>query len=52
MAFLGPMDTVIKTKILPGVTDGVFRNSPLLAYLRQNCLEEWDGGPTFQENFS
>lgn len=51
MAFLSVVNTVTQKKILPGITDGVFRNSPLLAYLKQNCLEEYDGGPSWQENF-
>lgn len=51
MAFLSVVNTVTQKKILPGITDGVFRNSPLLAYLKQNSLEEYDGGPSWQENF-
>jgi hypothetical protein len=50
--FLNAVNTVTTKKILPGITDGVFRNSPLLAYLKQNCLEEYDGGPSWQENFN
>jgi hypothetical protein len=51
MAFLDLVNTVTQKKIIPGITDGVFRNSPLLADMKQNCVEEYDGGPSWQENF-
>lgn len=51
MAFLSVIDTIATKHILPGVTDSVFRNSPLLAYLRKNSLEAYSGGPSWQENF-
>lgn len=50
MAFPDPINTVITKDILPGVTDNVFRNSPLLAYLRKNNLRLFDGFQ-WQENF-
>lgn len=50
MAFLDPINTVTTKEILPGVTDGVFRNSPPLAFLRKNCMEPYTGGPSWQEN--
>ena len=49
MAFLQPVETVIKTKIVPGLTDLYFKNDPLLAFLKRNCLRPWEG-PAIQEN--
>ena len=37
--------------IVPGVVDGVFKNDPLLAYLKSNGIQRWTGGTTIQENF-
>lgn len=39
------------THIVPGVVDGVFKNDPLLAYLKANGIQRWTGGVTVQENF-
>jgi hypothetical protein len=50
MAFLSPENTVAVKKIVLGVADGVFRNSPALAYFRRNCLMPYNGGPSWQEN--
>lgn len=50
MAFLGVGDTSTVKEIVSGVSDGVFRNSVMLSYLRKNSLERWDGGSVFQEN--
>ena len=50
MAFLDPVNTIATKTIVPGVVDGVFRNSPLLAFLRQNSLEPYEGGPSWQFN--
>jgi hypothetical protein len=50
MAFLDPVNTITTKEIIPGITDGVFRNSPLLAFARKNCLEPYTGGPSWQEN--
>src|SRR5688572_14092066 len=51
MAFLGPVDTIVTKTIVPGVQDLVFRNSPLLAFCKKNCLRDYSGGPSWQENF-
>lgn len=51
MAFLDPVNTIATKTIVPGVVDNVFRNSPLLAFCRKNCLRQYDGGPSWQENF-
>jgi hypothetical protein len=37
--------------IVPGVVDGVFKNDPLLAHLKSNGVQRWQGGRTVQENF-
>jgi hypothetical protein len=37
--------------IVPGVVDGVFKNDPLLAFLRANRLNVYPGGRQIQENF-
>jgi hypothetical protein len=50
MAFLDPVNTISTKTIVPGVVDGVFRNSPLLAFLRSNSLEPYEGGPSWQFN--
>lgn len=47
--FLDPVETVIKVKIVPGLTDLYFKNDPLLAFLKRNCLRPWEG-PQIQEN--
>lgn len=51
MAFLDPVNTIATKLIKTGVVDNVFRNSVVLAYMRKNCLEEYSGGPSWQENF-
>jgi hypothetical protein len=51
MAFLSQVDTIVKTRIVPGVVDNVFRNSPLLAMARSKALRQYPGGPAWQENF-
>src|SRR5688572_23314480 len=51
MAFLDPINTIATKKIVPGVVDNVFRNSPTLAFFRRNSLREYAGGPSWQENF-
>ena len=48
--FLSQLDVVTNKKILPGLTDGLFRNDPLLAYLKQNSLEKFSGN-AIQDNF-
>lgn len=51
MAFLNTIDTITKTTIVPGVQDNVFRNDPLLAFIKRDAMKPWDGGPARQENF-
>ncbi len=51
MAFLDIVNTVATKKIVPGVVDNVFRNSPLLATMKQKNLRQYAGGPSWQENF-
>ncbi len=52
MAFLSPENTIAVKKILPGITDNVFRFSPPLAMLKKSCLQRYAGGPSWQENFA
>jgi hypothetical protein len=51
MAFLDPVNTIATKRIVPGVVDLVFKNDPLMAFLRRNCLMRYEGGPSWQENF-
>lgn len=51
MAFLDPVNTIATKRIVPGVVDNIFKNSPLLAYFRKNSLRPYQGGPSWQENF-
>jgi hypothetical protein len=51
MAFLDELNTSTRRKIVPGLTDNVFRNDPTLAYLKKNNLERFDGGSQINENF-
>lgn len=51
MAFLDPVNTITQKEILPGVTDLVFKSGPTMAYIKRNCLEKYQGGPSWQENF-
>ncbi len=37
--------------IVPGVVDGVFKNDPLLAYMKANGIQRWTGATSIQENF-
>lgn len=52
MAWLDELNTSTKVEIVPGVVDQVFKNDPLLAYLRQNNIERFTGGTEIQENFT
>lgn len=52
MAFLSPENTIATKWILPGIADGVFRNSPPLALLKKQCQVRYEGGPSWQENFA
>jgi len=51
MAFLDPVNTIATKRIIPGVVDLVFKSGPLVAFLRRNCLQRYEGGPSWQENF-
>lgn len=51
MAFLDPINTIATKRIVPGVTDLVFKDSPTLMVLRRNALRKYQGGPSWQENF-
>lgn len=51
MAFLDQINTAATKKIVPGVTDLIFKADPLLAFLKKNQLQKYDGGPSWQENF-
>lgn len=49
MAFLDPINTILTKEIVPGVADGVFRNSPLLAHFKRDSLRKAPTWP-IQEN--
>lgn len=51
MAFLDEVNTYCNKHIVPGVVDNVFKNDPLLAYMKANTLEIFPGGSAIQENF-
>jgi len=51
MAFLDPVNTIATKRIVPGVTDLVFKSGPLMAFIRRNSLQKYEGGPSWQENF-
>lgn len=51
MAFLNELNTIANKHIVPGVVDNVFKNDPLLAYLKANVPETFPGGASIQENF-
>jgi hypothetical protein len=51
MAFLDELNTYVNKHIVPGVVDNVFKNDPLLAYLKVNEPETFPGGASIQENF-
>jgi len=48
---LDEVNTLARKRILPGLVDNFFKNSPLLAYVKNNRLGSWTGGPQIQENF-
>jgi len=52
MAWLDELNTSTKIEIVPGVVDQVFKNDPLLAHLRANNIERFQGGLKIQENFT
>jgi hypothetical protein len=51
MAWLDELNTSTKIHIVPGVVDNVFKNDPLLAYLKASRLQRFTGGTKIQENF-
>ena len=51
MAFLDELNTSTKKHVVPGVVDNVFKNDPLLAYMKRNNIEKFTGGTLIQENF-
>ena len=51
MGFLDEVNTYTNKHIVPGVVDNVFKNDPLLAYLKSNQPETFPGGSAIQENF-
>jgi hypothetical protein len=48
---LDEINTLTTKKIMPGLVDNFFKNSPLLAFVKNNRRGDWAGGPTIQENF-
>ncbi len=48
--FLDELNTSTQRHIVPGVVDQVFKNDPLLAYLKKNNLQKFPGGTQIQEN--
>jgi hypothetical protein len=49
--FLDELNTSTQRYIVPGVIDNVFKNDPLLAYMKKNNIEKFPGGTQIQENF-
>lgn len=49
--FLDELNTSTQRNIVPGIVDNVFKNDPLLAYMKKNNLEKFTGGTQIQENF-
>jgi hypothetical protein len=50
MAFLDTVNTLSRKRILPGLTDQIFKAGPTLAYIKKHCLTKWTGFQA-QENF-
>ena len=48
---LDEINTLTTKKIMPGLVDDFFKNSPVLAFLKRNRYKVWAGGPQIQENF-
>lgn len=48
--FLDELNTSTQRFIVPGIIDNVFKNDPLLAYMKKNNLEKFPGGTQIQEN--
>jgi hypothetical protein len=49
--FLDELTTSTQRHIVPGIIDQVFKNDPLLAYMKKNNLQKFGGGTQIQENF-
>ena len=49
--FLDELNTSTQRHIVPGIVDQVFKNDPLLAYMKKNNLQKFPGGTQIQENF-
>lgn len=52
MAFLDTVNTITRKTIVPGMVDQVFKSGPTMAYIKRNCVAKYQGGPSWQENFS
>ena len=48
---LDEVNTLTTKRIMPGLVDNFFKNSPVLAFLKRNRYKVWTGGPQIQENF-
>ncbi len=48
---LDEVNVLARKRILPGLVDNFFKNSPLLAFVKNNRRGDWTGGPQIQENF-
>lgn len=48
--FLDELNTSTLKHIVPGIVDNVFKNDPLLAYMKKNNLMKFTGGTQIQEN--
>src|SRR3989304_1396351 len=48
---LDEVNTLTVKRILPGIVDDFFKNSPTLAYMKKNRYKVWTGGPEIQSNF-
>lgn len=48
--FLDELNTSTQRHIVPGIVDDVFKNDPLLAYMKKNNLQKFTGGTQIQEN--
>src|SRR5262245_60147350 len=49
--FLDELNTSTLRHVVPGIVDNVFKNDPLLAYMKKNNLEKFPGGTQIQETF-
>lgn len=49
--FLDELNVSTQRDIVPGIVDNIFKNDPLLAYMKKNNIEKFPGGTQIQENF-